>query len=324
MRRLGVRGRSSSIYVAGIFAYLLVLSLIQFFRSGFLIWPDTFMVFLLIAAIVMGHTRSFLRDWIPFAIVLFGWQLLRGYTDNTAVDAGITVHETDLIAAERALFGGHLPTVVLQRALYTPGNVQWYDMLAVVLWAMHFVLPLTFAYLLWIQNRTLYWRFVAALLTLSFAAFFTYVLFPAVPPWLAAQNGNIVEQGRPVAVHLLKTEIAGQMEFGGSFSTWIFNKGNPNRIAAMPSLHAAYPTLVCLFTIAYRRRLTPFMVVYCLALWFSIVYMGEHYVIDAIAGIAYAIFSFFAVRAVAAFVTARRSERATHAEAELDSGLVVR
>ncbi|MDQ3327947.1 MAG: phosphatase PAP2 family protein [Chloroflexota bacterium] len=316
MRRLGVRGRSSGVYALGVFAYLLVLSLIQFLRSGFLIWPDTFMVFLLLAAIVMGHTRSFLRDWIPFAVVLFGWQLLRGYTDNTAIRAGIEVHEADLITAERALFGGHLPTVVLQRALYTPGTVHWYDMLAVLMWAMHFVLPLTFAYLLWIQNRTTYWRFVAALLTLSFAAFLTYVLFPAVPPWLAAQNGAILEGGRPVTVHLLKTEIAGQMEFGGSFSTWIFNKGNPNRIAAMPSLHAAYPTLVFLFTLVYWRRLTPFMVLYCLGLWFSIIYMGEHYVIDVIAGIVYAAASFFAVSAVERLVTARRSKRATYAEPE--------
>lgn len=322
MRRLGSRGRSSGIYAAGIFAYLVVLSLIQFLRSGFLIWPDTFMVFLLLAAIVMGHTRSFLRDWIPFAVVLFGWQLLRGYTDNTAIQAGIRVHEADLIAAERALFGGHLPTLVLQRALYTPGTVHWYDMMAVLLWAMHFVLPLTFAYLLWIQNRTLYWRFVYALLTLSFAGFITYVLFPAVPPWLAAQNGAIVEQGRPVAVHLLKTEIAGQMEFGGSFSTWIFNKGNPNRIAAMPSLHAAYPTLVCLFALFHWRKVAPIMVLYCLAIWFSIVYMGEHYVIDVLAGILYAIGSFFAVRAVARLVEARRERREAHAE--LDGSLVAR
>ncbi len=322
MRRLGVSGRSSSIYAAGIFAYLLVLSLIQFLRSGFLIWPDTFMVFLLLAAIVMGHTRSFLRDWIPFAVVLFGWQLLRGYTDNTALGAGIHVHEADLVATERALFGGNLPTVVLQRALYTPGTVHWYDMLAVLLWAMHFVLPLTFAYLLWIQNRTIYWRFVAALLTLSFAAFITYVLFPAVPPWLAAQNGVITEGGRPVTVHLLKTEVAGQMDFGGSFSTWIFNKGNPNRIAAMPSLHAAYPTLVFLFTLAHCRRLTPIMVLYCLGLWFSIVYMGEHYVIDVIAGVLYAVASFFAVRAFAGLATARRARRIAYAEPE--GGLVAR
>ncbi len=125
-----------------------------------------------------------------------------------------------------------------------------------------------------------------------------------------------------MAVHLLKTEIAGQMEFGGSFSTWIFNKGNPNRIAAMPSLHAAYPTLVFLFTLAHWRRLAPFMLLYCLGLWFSIVYMGEHYVIDAIAGVVYAIVSFFAVRVVARFATARSSKRT--APAELDSSLVTR
>ena len=67
--------------------------------------------------------------------------------------------------------------------------------------------------------------------------------------------------------------------------------------AAVPSLHAAFP-FVCLL-VAWRARL-PRVVVALLtanlsAVLFAIVYMGEHYVVDAVAGLTYAVLSVAAV-----------------------------
>jgi hypothetical protein len=60
----------------------------------------------------------------------------------------------------------------------------------------------------------------------------------------------------------------------------------------MPSLHAVFPTLVFLFFLVYWRPLAPLALVYCFGLWFSVVYIGDHYVVDVLAGILYAVITF--------------------------------
>ncbi|MDQ3856328.1 MAG: phosphatase PAP2 family protein, partial [Chloroflexota bacterium] len=281
---------------------------------------DRFWIFLLFAAIVMGQARTFLRDWTPFVVIFFGWQMLRGYADQAARGGGFPLHEADLVRWEQALFGGHLPTLVLQQWLYTPGEVRWWDVMATAFWAFHFVLALLFAFLLWLRSKQLYWRFVYALMVLSFAGFATYVLFPAVPPWLAHIHGTI-----PQVVHHIQWEIWGKMGFGMNAS-WVMEHGNPNDIAAMPSLHAAYPTLVFLFCLRYWKPAAPAAFLYCCGLWFSIVYIGDHYVIDALVGIAYALITFAAMEALYRWLERRRqaSPQAVVGEEEVVAGGSVR
>lgn len=289
-------GIPNKVYIAGITLYSVFVAIAMWRRGGF-IEADTFLIFLVplmvVIALVLGQTRMLLRDWIPFALVLFGWQLLRGYADEAASGRGFTLHNEDLIAAERALFGGQLPTVVLQRALYEPGQVHWYDVMSTAFWSFHFVLPLAFAFLLWIRDRDLYWKFVRALLVLSFAAFITYVLYPAVPPWLAARYYGTI----PESIYMIRDEVFSGWLYGPNVS-YVMRYGNPNVVAAMPSLHAAYPTLIFLISIQYWRRVAPLALLYCLCLWFSIVYLGDHYVVDVLAGIVYALATLLALETV--------------------------
>lgn len=290
------RGIPAKVYVAGITVYSIFVAIAMWRRGGF-IEADTFLIFLLpvmvLIAVVLGQTRTLLRDWIPFALVLFGWQLLRGYADEAATGNGFTLHNEDLIAAERALFGGQLPTVVLQRALYEPGQVHWYDVMSTAFWSFHFVLPLAFAFLLWIRDRELYWKFVSALLVLSFSAFTTYVLYPAVPPWLADRYYGTI----PETIYMIRDEVFRGWLYGPNVS-YVMRYGNPNVVAAMPSLHAAYPTLIFLFSMQYWRRVGPLSLLYCFCLWFSIVYLGDHYVIDVLAGIVYALATFLGMETI--------------------------
>jgi membrane-associated phospholipid phosphatase len=79
----------------------------------------------------------------------------------------------------------------------------------------------------------------------------------------------------------------------------LFTKGNTfaNDIAPMPSLHAAYPMLILLFF--WRRASRPVRVrlvgyVLAMALAFSLVYTGEHFVADEVAEWACAIAAYFA------------------------------
>jgi len=67
----------------------------------------------------------------------------------------------------------------------------------------------------------------------------------------------------------------------------------PNPYAAVPSLHTAYSTLVAIFALAWRRRFGYVMCIYPVAMWFTIVYFGDHYVSDILVGIAVALLAWW-------------------------------
>lgn len=260
-----------------------------------------FLLGLLTLTFLLARTFPVLRDWTPFVIIIFGWQLLRGYTDVVLSGAAFSLHVTPMITIDRDIFGGRLPTLMLQSALYDPGRLHWYDVAAGSVWACHFVLPVAFALLLWLTARRTYWQFAAALVVLSLAGFITYVIYPAAPPWIASQMGYISQP-----VHLIRSDVLTQLHVGPAVS-WIFSHGSPDDYAAMPSLHASFPAMVLWFCIFYRRKLVPLAILYCSGMWFTIVYIGDHYVTDALVGFCYATIFFFVTKR--AFDLTRNTEK---------------
>lgn len=259
-------------YLIAVIGYMIV--------KNISITPDRFFVFLLVGGVIVGRGVRFLRDWLPFLALLLGYEMLRGFADT----AGFTVHIGDVVAAEKALFFGYMPPTLLQNWLYQPGQVHWYDILASVIYFLHFPLPLTVGFFLWIKNRKQYFKFIVALLLLSFSGFLTYLLYPAAPPWYAAEQGLI-------SVSKIMNVIISQIGWNWDLS-YYYSRLNPNPVAAIPSLHAAYPFLVFLALRHYSKKIGYLFLPYCLFIWFSIVYLGEHYVIDALLGIAYATLAF--------------------------------
>ena len=122
----------------------------------------------------------------------------------------------------------------------------------------------------------------------------TYLLLPVAPPWWAAEHGYLS------GITYLKDqgfrELAQLFGFEGRylFSYAVYDI-NPNQVAAFPSLHAAYPFLAFLFARRTFGRIGWLMIVYSVAVWFSIVYLADHYVIDIFAGLAYAVVAYWAV-----------------------------
>ena len=66
------------------------------------------------------------------------------------------------------------------------GNLRWYDQALSALTRIHFIVPPTLAFILWLKRRALFYRFAATMLALSYAGALTFALFPAAPPWKAA------------------------------------------------------------------------------------------------------------------------------------------
>jgi membrane-associated phospholipid phosphatase len=264
----------------GILAALVVL----LFLDNVSLTPDVMLLVLFIAAVALGQALLFLRDWLPFIGILLVYESLHGFADNL----GQIAHTADIIAVEKLFFAGTVPTLWLQHHLWS-GQVQWYDIAATTLYFMHFVLPLACAFWLWTQRKAEYWQFVSSLVVLCFAGFVTYILFPATPPWLAAKEGYL-----PPVVKIID-QVLNLFPTHMTIST-LYHHLNPNPVAAMPSLHAAFPWLVFLMLWQVKKTRALWFLPYCLALWFSVVYLGEHYVIDAVAGIAYATLVFAVVQ----------------------------
>jgi membrane-associated phospholipid phosphatase len=241
---------------------------------------------------------SFIKDWAPFMGVLFIYDRLRGYAD------GALVHPRELpqIKIEAALFGKPIPTVWLQEHLWHGANhLHWWDYATWFVYLTHFLATLVVAAILWTWAHEYFAKFATMVCVLALAAFTTYVLFPAVPPWMAAQHGAIGEANRTIKVTWPHVPIA---HYGS-----LFEKGEhyANNVAAMPSLHAGYALLITLFLWRFTPWWgKPILALYPVAMAFALVYGGEHYVVDCIAGWFYAAGTYLAVE----WVFERRERRA--------------
>ncbi|HVW90419.1 MAG TPA: phosphatase PAP2 family protein [Gaiellaceae bacterium] len=244
----------------------------------------------------------FVRDWSPFMLTLFVYDRLRGYAD------GMLFHprEVPQIKVEAALFGKPIPTVWLQSHLWHgPNDLHWWDYATWFVYLTHFLGTLIVAAILWTWAHQHFARFATMVCVLAFAAFTTYVLYPAVPPWMAAQQGAIGEANRTIKVTWPHVPIA---HYGS-----LFEKGQhyANNVAAMPSLHAGYALLLSLFLWRLVPRWTrPILALYPFAMAFSLVYGAEHYAVDCIAGWVYAGATFASVELVFAWRARRAQARA--------------
>jgi membrane-associated phospholipid phosphatase len=193
-----------------------------------------------------------------------------------------------VIALERLVSFGTVPTVELQRVFHASGSVNALDLSMSFVYLGHFLLPLLIAFGLWLRSRWQYYSYVFALMLMSFAAFFTALFLPVAPPRFAYQYGEAL----PVFDVLHDTLL--QLQFA-PITTWAYGNVIGNPVAAFPSLHAAYPFLGFLVLRTRWPRLGWAMLAYCFVVWFAIVYLGHHYVVDIVGGVIYAVAAYWLV-----------------------------
>ncbi len=253
---------------------------------------------------VRGWIRSVVLEWLPFAFVLWVYDLLRGQADTLL----FSTHVRPQLHAEELLFGGTVPTVWLQEHLWHgSGSLGWYDYAAWLVYVSYFVATYLTAVFLWFYARGLFRRFVVTVSLLALMGFATYALFPAAPPWLASRYAELEPTTRLIGTiwgHIPIAHFDALFEKGSEYA---------NPVAAVPSLHAAYTLLITLAL----WRLAPWwgrvlLVAYPWAMAFALVYTAEHYFVDILLGWAYALIGFWVVNELADRLAARRSLR--HAE----------
>jgi membrane-associated phospholipid phosphatase len=78
----------------------------------------------------------------------------------------------------------------------------------------------------------------------------------------------------------------------------LYSHLNPNKFAAFPSLHAAFPALAAVYAWRRYRWLSVGLILWTAAVALSIVYLGEHYIVDVLDGFGYVVVAAFIVEAV--------------------------
>lgn len=258
------------------FIYILFMTALMIYL-GIGIALDRYAFLLLFFAFLIGKLRKFIIDWFPFIFIWLSYDFLRGLADNLST----RVHFLELINAEQALFG-FVPTIELQKLLYNPGRFSFLDFLATIFYFLHFALAEAFAFFLWLKNRAYFREFVTGILLLSYAGWISYVIFPSAPPWMAQEKGLISGATKILDQTLLTFPERLNLPT-------IYHQFNPNPVAAIPSMHAAYPVLIFLYSLRFFKLRAFFFLPFVLGVGISIVYLGEHYVVDIIAGAIYAV-----------------------------------
>lgn len=253
------------------------------------IWisPDQFFIIALLIALTMGMSKKFIRDWSPFILIILSYEFLRGALPAITK---FPVHSTDLIQIEQAIFH-QIPTLTLQKIFYNPNNLQLYDYIFSLTYMSFFIAFMLLAFLFWVKNQKAFRLLAASALILYYLALITFVIFPAMPPWMASDKNLL-----PHVYRILWNTTAHMTVSKGGFPT-MYNFFAANDVAAMPSLHAAVPTLMFIISLLFRHKILSIItLIYALTTYFTIVYIGEHYAIDAMAGIIYAIVAIFTAR----------------------------
>jgi hypothetical protein len=245
---------------------------------------------------VRGWARGVVLEWLPFIGLLIAYDSLRGSAAHT-----FGVHYLPQLQGDQALFGGATPTVTLQHWLWH-GRVAWYDVAVWCVYVTHFFATPVLAAVLWRIDRQRFRKFVVFVAALSFAGLATYALYPAAPPWMAAQRDLIAPVTRivPLVWHALGLHSAGSVVEGGY--------AYANNVAAVPSLHAAFSLLVAITLWPRKRKwIRPVVALYPLAMGFALVYGAEHYVSDILLGWVYTIATLLAAMALTRWWATRRA-----------------
>ncbi|MEO7617559.1 MAG: phosphatase PAP2 family protein, partial [Candidatus Saccharibacteria bacterium] len=244
---------------------------------------DIIFTLLLPGFALYGKGLEYIKRFLPFVAIVIIYDSLRSIVPYFVHD----VHFHEMIAFDKLIGGGQIPTVNLQHWLYH-GQLHWFDYYLYFVYMLHFIAPFIIGLLLWRFRPAGYWRYIAALSVVSYTAFVTYFLFPAAPPWMASNVGYI----DPI------TKISSAVWWGWGIHSFplLYSHFNPNATAAIPSLHSAYPFLDLLFiNRLFGKKIAAIFSIYPLSIWFGVVYLGEHYVIDVIVGMLYSYVAFHGV-----------------------------
>jgi membrane-associated phospholipid phosphatase len=264
--------------------YVLVLSIFCITYSV-IPGPEFLVLCFFIYAAYNKRSKRFVKDWIPFVTLFISYQAMYGLVGAVA---GI-VHVSEPITAELQLFGS-IPTVMLQHLYRMP----FLDYMGAFFYSIHFFAPTVFAFLLWKTAPKYYYKYAAGLAVLTYSALITFLVFPVAPPWYGVNS-----------VTRILFDVDNSL--GAPVYRTIYDFIEPNQFAAFPSMHSALPWFISLFALKIGKWKALPILIFPFGVWFSAVYLGEHYIVDVLGGIVYATVAFMVAEKLIPYIQFKRA-----------------
>jgi membrane-associated phospholipid phosphatase len=251
-----------------------IIVLIVYFRYGIILNASLGIIAIIAIPIVayLSRSREFLRNSILIIIMLLSYEALQNVI--AIANAGNAIA---LDALDRAMFGFNF-TAAVQNTFYS----SFMTLISTAFYSLHIFLVIAAMIIFWFVNKKIYRRYTYSIILVSYLALATFAIFPTDPPWISGVANNLVIGGYnmlPGFINTLQQELLSVA----------------NKLAAFPSLHAAYATLFVIYTIKLNPKWGLISVPILFGVLFSTIYLGQHYVLDLIGGIAYSLIAFFIV-----------------------------
>ena len=222
------------------------------------------------ATFVLGRTKEYIRDWVPFLVLLLSYEALQGIAGSLAASRGVF----SIYPLDKMLWGFNL-TGSIQNAFYSDIVTD----VSTFFYSLHFALVAILAITLWYSREILFKRYVTALVISSYVSLMVFLLVPTSPPWYLGVAVDLLT--KPAAVPSNLTPAINAVD--NATKSFVSDK-----FAAFPSLHAAYAILFGFYMTKLKLSYGLFAIPITIGVLFSTLYLGQHYLIDLIGGAAVA------------------------------------
>jgi membrane-associated phospholipid phosphatase len=240
-------------------------------------------------------TRRLLWGLLPVGLVALLYDAMRPIK-NLGLSAA-NVHLCDLRSAELSWFGigNGGSRVTLHDWLQARASLPL-DVFSAIPYGAFLLAIVGYAIYLFTQDFRAQQRFMWGFLILNLAAFLTYHVYPAAPPWYFHSHGCVIDLRATASAGPNLTRVDELM--GIHYFEGLYGRSS-DVFGAVPSLHVAYPLLM--FIEGWKRHgavgrglLLSFYTWMC----FSAVYLDHHWIVDVIAGSIYAVIVAVAMRII--------------------------
>jgi membrane-associated phospholipid phosphatase len=230
-------------------------------------------------ALTVLWPRSKKRDVALFALQMWGFTMVHELPYDRPQRLRARLRARYPITLDRALGGGSLFNGRLQRAFAGLGRANALDRSLTWVHWLWFIEPYAALVLILLRDNERFPRAARQLAATFDIGCAVYFAVPTAPPWWASEQGLTGEEVRRIMVEV------GEETWGRAWEPMYGALGS-NPWAAMPSLHFATALLAALLLAESGPVEGALGWGYALSLGFALVYLGEHYVTDLLAGAA--------------------------------------
>jgi membrane-associated phospholipid phosphatase len=225
--------------------------------------------------------RTRVRDAAIYALQMWAYVAHYEMPNDKPEQLLARVHVGYPVKVDRIIGLGTPPTIRLQRALGGgEGVVKAHDkFLSGIHWAWFFIPHGSIAYVL-VFHRPRFERSAAQMAGVFDLGLLGYWLLPTAPPWWAGSGGEMP--------HVRRIMVETGKKVWGRHWEPLYDSLGTNPFAAMPSLHFATSVMAAHVLGDTGRTAGALGWAYAATLGFALVYLGEHYVADLLAGLALA------------------------------------